>query len=101
MPLPRPQSSECWGNINGQTAYKRGNRYLLANEATKAIRYYRLAAKAGHTGAQYNLGLMYLKGEGIAPDVLRGLEWMTKAADSGDGKAQGLLQKIDRALIGE
>ena len=101
MSLLRVQPPEHCGGVNRETAYKRGNRHLLANETTKAIRCYQLAADAGHTGAQYNLGLMYLKGEGIAPDVLRGLEWITKAAESGDRQAQGLLQKVDRAVIGE
>ncbi len=87
--------------LDREAAFKRGNRHFLAKEAMKAIQWYRRAANAGHTGAQYNLGLIYLKGEGVARDALKVLEWMTKAADSGARKAQGLLQRIDRALVGE
>ncbi len=82
-----------------EAAFKRGNRYLVAKEAMKAISCYQRAATAGHAGAQYNLGLMYLKGEGVARDALKGLGWIEKAADGGDEKAQQLLQRIDQALV--
>ncbi len=84
---------------HGAAAFKCGNRHLVAKEAMKAISYYQRAANAGHAGAQYNLGLMYLKGEGVVRDALKGLGWLAKAADSGDEKAQALLQRIDQALV--
>lgn len=84
---------------HGEAAFKCGNRHLVAKEAMKAISYYQRAANAGHAGAQYNLGLMYLKGEGVPRDALNGLGWLAKAADSGDEKAQALLQRIDQALV--
>ncbi|MFQ5757785.1 MAG: tetratricopeptide repeat protein [Acidiferrobacterales bacterium] len=86
--------------LHSETAFKRGNRHLIAKEAMKAISCYQLAANAGHAGAQYNLGLMYLKGEGIPRDALNGLEWIAKAANNGDKKAHELLQRIDQALVG-
>jgi len=82
-----------------EAAFKRGNRHLVAKEATKAISCYQRAANAGHAGAQYNLGLMYLKGEGVPRDALNGLRWLAKAADGGDKKARALLQRIDQALV--
>ncbi len=83
-----------------EAAFKRGNRHLIANDAMKAISCYQLAANAGHARAQYILGLMYLKGEGVPRDALNGLGWIAKAADSGNTKARELLQRIDRALVG-
>ena len=82
-----------------EAAFKRGNRHLVAKEAMKAISCYQRAVNAGHAGAQYNLGLMYLKGEGVPRDALYGLGWLAKAADGGDEKAQALLQRIDQALV--
>ncbi|MFQ5757517.1 MAG: tetratricopeptide repeat protein [Acidiferrobacterales bacterium] len=82
-------------------AFRRGNRHFLAKNATKAIWCYQLAANAGHARAQYNLGLMYLKGEGLPRDALYGLEWPGKAAKNGDKKAQALLHRTDDALIGK
>ena len=86
--------------LRSEAAFKRGNRHLIANDAMKAISCYQLAANAGHAGAQYNLGLMYLKGEDVPRNALKGLGWMEKAVDGGDEKAQELLQRIDRALVG-
>lgn len=40
------------------------------------------------------------KGESVPRDALYGLGWLAKAADGGDKKAQELLQRIDRALVG-
>lgn len=85
---------------HGEAAFKLGNRHFVAKDATKAIRWYLRAADAGHTGAQYNLGLMYLKGEGVSRNTLKGLGWVTKAAECGDEKARELLQRIDQTLVG-
>ncbi len=82
-----------------EAAFQLGNHYLVAKDATKAMRWYQRAATAGHAGAQYNLGLMYLKGEGVVRDALKGLGWIEKAVASGDEKAQALLQRIDQALV--
>ncbi|MCZ6862121.1 MAG: SEL1-like repeat protein, partial [Alphaproteobacteria bacterium] len=54
-----------------------------------------------HSGAQYNLGLMCLKGEGVSQDALAGLSWIELAADNGDKGARELLQRIDQALVGK
>lgn len=80
-------------------AFRLGSRYLVAKDVTKAMWWYQRAATAGHAGAQYNLGLMYLKGEGVVRDARQGLGWIEKAVDSGDEKAQVLLQRIDQALV--
>ena len=84
---------------SSEAAFHLGNHYLVAKDARKAIWWYQRAATAGHTGAQYNLGLMYLKGKGLPRDAVEGLGWITKAADNGDEKARALLQRIDEALV--
>ncbi len=86
---------------HSNAAFKLGNWHFTARQMTKAVRWYERAAQAGHVGAQYNLGLIYLKGEDVPWDGLRGLEWLRKAAKAGDVKAWGLLRKIDPALVRE
>ena len=54
-------------------AFELGSRYLATKDVARAIRWYERAAAAGHTVAQYNLGLMYLKGEGVSRDAFKGL----------------------------
>ena len=76
-------------------AFKLGNDYLITKDANKAFQWYLHAAVLGHTGAQYNLGLMCLKGEGVSQDAFAGLNWIELAADSGDKGAQDLLERID------
>jgi len=51
-------------------------------------------AEAGDTDAQYELGIMYLKGQGVAPDRDQALLWLQKSADAGNQQARG---KLDRA----
>jgi len=53
-----------------------GNSYLLGKngvkkDAKRAIILYSLAAEQGHASAQFNLGVMYLNGNGTKPDIKR------------------------------
>ncbi|MEE9598604.1 MAG: hypothetical protein V3V96_17660, partial [Acidiferrobacterales bacterium] len=80
-------------------AFKLGSRYLVTKDANKAFQWYLRAAVFDHSGAQYNLGLMCLKGEGVSQDALAGFSWIELAADNGDKGARELLQRIDQALV--
>ncbi len=80
-------------------AFKLGSRSLITKDANKAFKWYLRAAVLDHSGAQYNLGLMCLKGEGVSQDALAGLSWIELAADNGDKGARELLQRADQALV--
>ena len=56
--------------------------------STKAFFYLSMAAAQGHANAQYNLGVMYWHGNGIAKDLTKAAEWMLKAAAQGKMDAQ-------------
>jgi uncharacterized protein len=45
-------------------------------------------AKQGDANAQYNLGVMYHKGEGTTQDYREALKWYEKAAEQGHASAQ-------------
>jgi TPR repeat protein len=45
-------------------------------------KWYKRAAKNGHTDAQYNLGLMLLDGEGGSVNIKKGLKWLKRAANN-------------------
>jgi uncharacterized protein len=45
-------------------------------------------AQKGHAGAQYNLGVMYYNGNGVAQDYKAALKWYRLAADQGLAQAQ-------------
>ena len=61
----------------GVTAYKSG-------DYATALREWTPLAEQGHAFAQYNLGVMYDKGEGVPQDDKRALKWYTLAAEQGD-----------------
>ena len=46
-------------------------------------------AEQGEAIAQYNLGLIYEKGEGVIQDYREGAKWYLKSAEQGHAPAQG------------
>ncbi len=68
----------------GVAAYKRG-------EYATALREWRPLSKQGNAKAQYLLGLMHEKGEGVPQDYARALQRYRKAAEQGDVSAQAAL----------
>ena len=69
------------GFEDGLLAYHRGDHQV-------AMEIWRPLAEQGHASAQYSLGLLYYRGEGVLPNPKRAAEWYHKAADRGDPDAQ-------------
>ena len=51
----------------------------------------RQAAEQGDATAQFNLGVMYAKGEGVPQDDAEAVQWYRLAAEQGHAEAQGTL----------
>jgi TPR repeat protein len=66
---------------DGVDAAQRGN-------YATALRLWRQLAERGDADAQFNLGRMYDRGEGVPQDYARAVSWYRKAADQGDADAQ-------------
>ena len=64
-----------------EEAYNRG-------EYEVALREFRRQATLGHTVAQYVLGSMYYRGEGVPEDDAEAILWLTRAAEHGHADAQ-------------
>ena len=62
----------------------------------EAAKHYRQAAERGNQLAQYNLGYMYEKGQGVLPDEVQALMWYNLAAIQGETKAKAAR---DRATV--
>lgn len=60
----------------------------------EAVYHYRLAADAGLTLAEHNLGIRYLEGEGVEQDFEEAERWFTKAAAKGDKYAIEVLDTL-------
>jgi len=72
------------GYEQGVAAYKKGDYATAFSE-------FLVLAEAGHDSSQYNLGLMYAKGQYVAQDFYLARKWFTQAAALGHPMAQGSL----------
>jgi len=66
------------------TAYADTSDYIWNEQFSKKI----AEAEAGKTRSQYDIGNMYLKGQGTGIDELKAFNWFNKAAASGHVKSQ-------------
>ncbi len=65
----------------GVAAYKQG-------DYATAYREWRPLAEQGNAKAQYNLGVIFLNGEGVHQDDAESVRWWRKAAEQGHAEAQ-------------
>ncbi len=75
-------------SLNG-VAYADFNNGLKAYQArdyATALKEWEPLAEQGHTSAQYNLGRMYEKGEGVPQNYKQAVNWYLKAAKQGNTK---------------
>ena len=63
---------------------------FAATSTTNLKQYMSLAAQ-GNADAQYGLGLLYFKGEGVPKNDALAVKWFRKAADQGNADAQSFL----------
>lgn len=68
-----------------------GDLCVLCGDMTKAVSWYKKAAEQGNAKAQNNLGMAYIKGQGITQNDSDGVGWLRKAAEQGHMKAQNNL----------
>jgi len=66
-----------------------------------AVKWYRSAADSNFAEAQCELGLCYIKGQGVEQSEEHGLEWIRKAADNGYMDALRQLVQLYARGIGE
>ena len=70
----------------GAYYFMRGVEAFRANDFDHAVKMYEAAASWGYKDAQYNLAVMYARGQGVAADLPRGMAWMALAAERNDKK---------------
>ncbi|MFQ5716430.1 MAG: tetratricopeptide repeat protein [Nitrospinales bacterium] len=59
-----------------------------------AFEEFKKSAEQGHAGAQYNLGVMYGTGQGVAQNYKEAAKWYRRAAEQGISDAQKHLGKM-------
>ena len=61
----------------------------MAKDQLQSLRWYRIAASQGHSGAQLNLGNSYYTGTPALPqDFFQAAKWWRKTAEHGNAEAQ-------------
>jgi hypothetical protein len=65
-----------------------------AGDYATALREWRPLAEGGHRDAQFNLGLLYENGLGVAKDGAQAVRWFRRAAERDDRTAQAYLGEM-------
>ncbi|MGH8583258.1 MAG: tetratricopeptide repeat protein [Gammaproteobacteria bacterium] len=74
-----------------QADYEKGVDAYFREDYATALSEFTRVAEQGDSNAQYNVALMYLKGEGTGADLQQALHWFRAAAAAGQLYAQGFL----------
>jgi uncharacterized protein len=69
-------------------SYEDGDAAFAKGDYAAALRLFRPLAEGGEAQAQFALGYMYVRGNGVAPDPAQAASWYRKAADQGYAIAQ-------------
>ena len=77
-----------------ETCEKIGDAYRGLGMPKEAFAWYERAADAGVASAMNQLGLAYLRGDGVEEDQELAKEWFQKAADAGDSNAVKNLEYV-------
>src|SRR2546423_7746914 len=73
--------------FTAQLAYQKG-------DYERAFKDYRELAELGQPQAQYNLAVMYAKGQGVRQSELNAYAWATLAVEGEYGPARALAEKL-------
>ena len=89
--LAKPLESRSHAAISGQCsdAYENGN-------YTTALREWKTLAEQGSAPAQFNLGNMYRRGQGVPQDDETAVKWYRLAAEQGNPFGQNSLGQMYR-----
>jgi tetratricopeptide (TPR) repeat protein len=68
----------------GQYFFLLGANAFAHKDYAHAVEMYKVAASWAYKPAEYNLGIMYALGQGVAADPSRAMAWMALAAERGD-----------------
>ena len=92
-----PASSQR--NLQGSTAEDKHRIAMMLidndiRDSDQAIPLLTDAAMAGNTRSQYQLGILYKDGQGIAKDLLQAKKWLNQAAEKGMVEARLVLREM-------
>jgi TPR repeat protein len=68
----------------GEYYFRIGANAFMHKDYAHAISMYQVAASWAYKPAEFNLGVMYARGQGVPVDLPRAMAWMALAAERGD-----------------
>ncbi|WP_440053394.1 sel1 repeat family protein [Pseudoalteromonas sp. T1lg65] len=79
-------------------AVKKGLYYLKEQSFPLAAKWLRLGAMSGDLKAQFFLGLLFMKGQGVPPSPFHAAAWLSLAASQGHSGAKEMLLKVRQCI---
>lgn len=79
--------SATWANTV-EEQFQQGLAAAEKGDHQTAFQFWKPLAEQGYASAQFNLGVMYSKGEGVKQDDIEAVKWYRKAAEQGHKNAQ-------------
>lgn len=83
-----------WPLASQADPYEEALEELTEGEFRSAFRAFKRLARKDHTEAQFQLGMLYIFGKGVAQDVEQGIEWLKRSAQNGSYLAANELGQI-------
>ena len=74
-----------------RTDFQKGRDAFQRGDYATALKEWTPIAEQGNADAQFNLGFMYLKGQGAPQNFETAIKWLTLAVEQGHAYAQGAL----------
>jgi len=90
-------SVPCFSNQAEKTAFD----YYQSGEYEQAYFLYKNMALTGDKDAQFNIGVMHLKGQYVDSDKVDAYAWIKLAADGGKDKYATLVAKLNQRFSGK
>jgi len=81
-------TTEVSANQDITEILKKAEEFVKQGQVVKALPLYLQLAEQGNADAQFHVGLIYAKGQGIPKDEKQAVDWFRKAAEQGHREAQ-------------
>jgi hypothetical protein len=85
----------------GEYYFQEGARAFAKKDFRFAIQMYEVAASWAYKPAEYDLGVMYARGQGVPVDLPRAMAWMALAAERNDKRYVDAREAVHAALSKE
>ncbi|HET6545147.1 MAG TPA: sel1 repeat family protein [Rhodanobacteraceae bacterium] len=85
----------------GEAFFNKGVEAFKDGQFDFAVEMYQVAASWAYKPAEYNLGVMYAKGQGVTVDLPRALAWMTLAAERGSRRYERARDAVHQSMTSD